>query len=104
MRGCSANICFAMAVLQLSRLIENPACDTLTIIGSKMQPFSISDGTSKRQDKLTEIKPYKTKQIRNIFGNYSITIAIKIRTDTTINGKLLTSLVRKITKATRKEE
>lgn len=57
-----------MAVLQLSRLIENPACETLTIIGSKMQPFSSSAGTIRRQEWQTDSKQkHTTKQNRNIF-------------------------------------
>lgn len=56
-----------MSELQLSRFIENPACETLTIIGSKMQPFNNSAGTKSRQEKPSDTEQHSTNKIFNIF-------------------------------------
>lgn len=55
-----------MSELQLSRFIENPACETLTIIGSKIHPFNSSAGTKSRQEKHTDTEQQRTTNIFNI--------------------------------------
>lgn len=78
-----------MAELQFSRFIENPACETLTIIGSKMHPFNSSAGTKSRQEKHTDTNEHRTTNIFNIFENKCFAIEILNRTDTTAPNQKL---------------